>query len=61
MTQKYRDGKVSLRSGTVIISTVGECKAMWKTVKTALNRYSEVKILYIDFSKDIFKWQDRLL
>ncbi|MFT7203835.1 MAG: phosphoribosylformylglycinamidine synthase [Algoriphagus sp.] len=55
MTQKYPDGKVVYSPGTVIISTIGECSDVKKTVKTALKPVFGSKILYIDFSKDSFK------
>jgi phosphoribosylformylglycinamidine synthase len=55
MTQKYPDGKVVYAPGTVIISSVGECSDVKKTVKTALKPVFGSKILYIDFSKDNFK------
>ncbi|HCH43342.1 MAG TPA: phosphoribosylformylglycinamidine synthase [Algoriphagus sp.] len=55
MTQKYPDGKVVYSPGTVIISTVGECFDVQKTVKTALKPVVGSRILYIDFSKDSFK------
>jgi phosphoribosylformylglycinamidine synthase len=52
MTQKYPDGKVVYSPGTVIISTVGECSDIKKTVKAALLPKPGSKVLYIDFSKD---------
>lgn len=52
MTQKYPDGKVVYSPGTVIISTVGECSDIKKTVKAALLPEAGSKVLYIDFSKD---------
>ncbi|MFN3998645.1 phosphoribosylformylglycinamidine synthase [Algoriphagus sp.] len=52
MTQKYPDGKVVYSPGTVIISTVGECSDIKKTVKAALFPEAGSKVLYIDFSKD---------
>ena len=55
MTQKYPDGKVVYSPGTVIISTVGECSDIKKTVKAALKPIKGSRILYIDFSKDNFK------
>lgn len=55
MTQKYPDGKTVYSPGTVIISTVGECSDVKKTVKTALKPIKGSRILYIDFSKDEFK------
>jgi phosphoribosylformylglycinamidine synthase len=55
MTQKYPDGKVVYSPGTVIISTVGECADIKKTVKAALLPQSGSKVLYIDFSKDAAK------
>jgi phosphoribosylformylglycinamidine synthase len=55
MTQKYPDGKVVYSPGTVIISTVGECSNITKTVKAALLPKAGTKVLYIDFSKDSAK------
>lgn len=52
MTQKYPGGKVVYSPGTVIISAIGECSDIQKTVKTALIPREGTKILYIDFSKD---------
>ncbi|EAZ79287.1 phosphoribosylformylglycinamidine synthase [Algoriphagus machipongonensis] len=55
MTQKYPDGKTVYSPGTVIISTVGECFDVQKTVKTALHPIKGSRILYINFSNDDFK------
>jgi phosphoribosylformylglycinamidine synthase len=55
MTQKYQDGKVVYSPGTVIISTVGECKDIKKTVKAALIPQTGTKVLYLDFSRDSAK------
>ena len=55
MTQKYPDGKVVYSPGTVIISTVGECADIKKTVKAALLPKAGTKVLYLDFSKDAAK------
>ena len=55
MTQKYPDGKVVYSPGTVIISTVGECSDIKKTVKAALLPKAGSKVLYLDFSKDSAK------
>lgn len=55
MTQKYPDGKVVYSPGTVIISTVGECSNIKKTVKTALIPVNGSRLLYVDFSKDELK------
>lgn len=55
MTQKYPDGKVVYSPGTVIISTVGECKDIKKTVKAALIPQTGTKVLYLDFSRDSAK------
>lgn len=52
MTQKYPDGKVVYAPGTVIISTVGECSDINKTVQAALKPHQGSKVYYIDFSKD---------
>jgi phosphoribosylformylglycinamidine synthase len=55
MTQKYPDGKVVYSPGTVIISTVGECADINKTVKAALLPKAGTKVLYLDFSQDSAK------
>lgn len=55
MTQKYPDGKTVYSPGTVIISTVGECSDIKKTVKAALKPEIGSRLLYIDFSKDDLK------
>ncbi len=55
MTQKYPDGKVVYSPGTVIISAIGECSDIQKTVKTALIPVAGTKVLYLDFSKDAAK------
>lgn len=55
MTQKYPGGKVVYSPGTVIISAIGECTDIQKTVKTALISQEGTKILYLDFSKDATK------
>lgn len=55
MTQKYPDGKVVYSPGTVIISAIGECSDIQKTVKTALIPVAGTKVLYLDFSKDTAK------
>ncbi len=55
MTQKYPDGKVVYSPGTVIISAIGECTDIQKTVKTALIPQESTKVLYLDFSKDAAK------
>jgi len=55
MTQKYPDGKVVYSPGTVIISAIGECEDITKTVKTALIPQDGTKVLYLDFSKDAAK------
>lgn len=55
MTQKYPDGKVVYSPGTVIISTVGECSDINKTVKAALLPQAGTKVLYLDFSQDAAK------
>ncbi len=55
MTQKYPDGKVVYSPGTVIISTIGECTDVTKTVKAALLPKSGTKVLYLDFSRDSAK------
>ena len=55
MTQKYPDGKVVYSPGTVIISSVGECSDITKTVKAALLPKAGTKVLYLDFSQDSSK------
>jgi len=55
MTQKYPDGKVVYSPGTVIISTVGECSDISKTVKAALLPKAGSKVLYLDLSQDSAK------
>ncbi|MHA7128836.1 phosphoribosylformylglycinamidine synthase [Algoriphagus namhaensis] len=55
MTQKYPDGKTVYSPGTVIISTVGECTDVKKTVKTALKPIQGSRILYIDLSRDAYQ------
>ena len=55
MTQKYSDGKVVYSPGTVIISAIGECADIQKTVKTALIPQEGTLVLYLDFSKDAAK------
>lgn len=52
MTQKYPDGKIVYSPGTVIISTIGECSDIKKTVSPDLKPIEGSKIFYIDFSKD---------
>ncbi|MEY2705698.1 MAG: hypothetical protein RL407_1760 [Bacteroidota bacterium] len=55
MTQKYPDGRVVYSPGTVIISAIGECQDISKTVKAALVANTGSKVLYLDFSKDAAK------
>ncbi|KEO74753.1 phosphoribosylformylglycinamidine synthase [Anditalea andensis] len=52
MTQKYPDGKTVYSPGTVIISTIGECSDIKKTINPDLKPVAGSKIFYIDFSKD---------
>ena len=52
MTQKYPDGKTVYAPGTVIISSVGECSDIRKTVTPDLKPVKGSEVLYIDFSKD---------
>jgi phosphoribosylformylglycinamidine synthase len=54
MTQKYPDGKKVLAPGTVIISAMGECSELKKTVSPFLALHYDASIIYIDFSKDSF-------
>ncbi|GAB3654770.1 phosphoribosylformylglycinamidine synthase [Echinicola sediminis] len=53
MTQKYPDGKTVYSPGTVIISSVGECSDIRKTVTPDLKAVKGSQILHIDFSKDV--------
>lgn len=55
MTQKYPDGKVVYSPGTVIISSVGECIDIKKTIKAALIPKPGTQVIYIDFSGDTAK------
>ncbi|WP_114750881.1 phosphoribosylformylglycinamidine synthase [Pleomorphovibrio marinus] len=50
MTQKYPNGKTVYSPGTVIISTIGECEDIRKTVTTDLKSEKETQLLYLDFS-----------
>ncbi|RLD81308.1 MAG: phosphoribosylformylglycinamidine synthase [Bacteroidetes bacterium] len=52
MTQKYPDGKKVYAPGTVIISAMGECSDLKKTVSPFLALQYDASIIYIDFSKD---------
>ncbi len=52
MTQKYPDGKSVYAPGTVIISAMGECSDLKKTVSPFLALQYDASIIYIDFSKD---------
>jgi phosphoribosylformylglycinamidine synthase len=54
MTQKYPDGKKVLAPGTVIISAMGECSDLKKTVSPFLALHYDASIIYVDFSKDSF-------
>lgn len=55
MTQRYPDGKTVFSPGTVIISSVATCMDIRKTVSPDLKPVSGSKILYLDFSRDIFR------
>lgn len=55
MTQKYPDGKTVYSPGTVIISTVGECEDIKKTISPALKPEAGTRIYYLNLSKDTFK------
>lgn len=55
MTQKYPGGKVVYSPGTVIISTVGECSNVNKTVKAGLKPVQGSRLIYVDLSKDELK------
>jgi phosphoribosylformylglycinamidine synthase len=52
MTQKYPNGQTVYSPGTVIISTVGECSDIRKTVSPDLLPVSDSIIARIDFSGD---------
>jgi len=52
MTQKYPDGKKVFSPGTVIISAMGECSDLKKTISPFLALQYDATIIYIDFSKD---------
>ncbi len=52
MTQKYPDGKVVYSPGTVIISTIGECSDLKKTVTPDLKPIEGSKVFHIDLSSD---------
>jgi len=52
MTQKYSDGNKVYAPGTVIISAMGECSDLRKTVSPFLALEYDASIIYIDFSKD---------
>ncbi len=52
MTQKYPDGKKVYAPGTVIISAMGECSDLKKTISPYLALQYDASIIYIDFSKD---------
>jgi len=50
MTQKYPDGEKVLSPGTLIVSTVGECKDIRKVIKPALIKDAETSIFYLPFT-----------
>ncbi|WP_439484051.1 phosphoribosylformylglycinamidine synthase [Cyclobacterium plantarum] len=52
MAQKYPDGQTVFSPGTVIISTIGECEDIRKTLSTSIKPVSGSSLLYIDLSKD---------
>jgi phosphoribosylformylglycinamidine synthase len=52
MTQKYKDGKIVIAPGTVIITAVAEVTDITKTVTPALKGVTGSSILYIDLSGD---------
>ncbi|MEX2513349.1 MAG: phosphoribosylformylglycinamidine synthase [Cyclobacteriaceae bacterium] len=52
MTQKYPDGKTVMAPGTVIISTVAECRDIKNIVSPALKNLPESVLIYLDFSGD---------
>lgn len=55
MTQKYPGGQTVYSPGTVIISTVGECADIRKTVSPDLAPVSGSVLVWIDFSSDDLK------
>ncbi|MDR0970567.1 MAG: phosphoribosylformylglycinamidine synthase [Lentimicrobiaceae bacterium] len=54
MTQKYPDGEKVLAPGTVIVTAVGECIDIKKTVHPVLEVNQNTDIIYIDFSRNTF-------
>ena len=52
MTQKYKDGKIVIAPGTVIITAAAEVTDITKTVTPALKGVQGSSILYIDLSGD---------
>ncbi len=56
MTQKYPDGEKVYAPGTVIISSVGECSNINKTVSPVIDYTAkDSKIIYLDFSGSDFE------
>lgn len=55
MTQKYPGGQTVYSPGTVIISTVGECADIRKTVSPDLAPITGTVLVWIDFSRDDLK------
>ncbi|HSI78709.1 MAG TPA: phosphoribosylformylglycinamidine synthase [Lunatimonas sp.] len=55
MTQKYPGGQTVYSPGTVIISTVGECADIRKTVSPDLAPVTDSVLVWIDFSSDDLK------
>jgi phosphoribosylformylglycinamidine synthase len=52
MTQKYPNGQTVYSPGTVIISTIGECSDIRKTVSPDLVPVSDSILVHVDFSRD---------
>ncbi|OFY43946.1 MAG: phosphoribosylformylglycinamidine synthase [Bacteroidetes bacterium GWF2_40_14] len=50
MTQKYPDGEKVLSPGTLIVSTVGECKDIRKVVRPVLSKESDASLYYVPFT-----------
>ena len=55
MTQKYPGGQTVYSPGTVIISSIGECADIRKTVSPDLAPVSNTVLVWIDFSGDDLK------
>ncbi len=51
MAQKYPDGNTVYAPGTVIISTVGECEDIRKTITTAIKPINNSQLVWVDFTR----------